>query len=267
MVGKETQGVRLRADLPGQDRRRQGLRRASVGAAQGRLPARPDPRQRREEGAGRRGGGAGQEVRHHHAVHQLPDRAGRPRAGRRREAAGGMPNVRFNAPAPPGRRRPWPRVRADGCRRPSRTSPAESAEGRRPGGQPRQIRRKGLEKDADDARGGQGPQGRPREEGRLRRRLRLLQSKDRTPSRPASWASICPARRPTCATRRGWTETAVRSVCGRNCLEFGGVWIDEGFDAKMPTLAVKAQSDAYFRFSSGSRRSRTSSSWATTWSG
>ena len=26
-----------------------------------------------------------------------------------------------------------------------------------------------------------------------------------------------------------------------------GVWVDEGFDPKMPTLVVKAQSDAYFR--------------------
>jgi Ca-activated chloride channel family protein len=42
-------------------------------------------------------------------------------------------------------------------------------------------------------------------------------------------------------------QTAVRQVNGRNCLEIGGVWIDEGFDAKMPTLTVKAQSDAYFK--------------------
>src|SRR5262249_2845801 len=42
-------------------------------------------------------------------------------------------------------------------------------------------------------------------------------------------------------------QTAVRNVRGRNCLEIGGVWIDEGFDAKTPTLVVKAQSDAYFR--------------------
>jgi Ca-activated chloride channel family protein len=42
-------------------------------------------------------------------------------------------------------------------------------------------------------------------------------------------------------------QTAVRNVQGRNCLEIGGVWIDEGFDAKTPTLVVKAQSDAYFR--------------------
>jgi Ca-activated chloride channel family protein len=42
-------------------------------------------------------------------------------------------------------------------------------------------------------------------------------------------------------------QTALRNVQGRNCLELGGVWIDEGFDPKMPTLVVKAQSDAYFR--------------------
>jgi Ca-activated chloride channel family protein len=41
--------------------------------------------------------------------------------------------------------------------------------------------------------------------------------------------------------------TAQRNVYGRNCLEIGGVWIDEGFDPKAPTLTVKAQSDAYFK--------------------
>jgi Ca-activated chloride channel family protein len=30
-------------------------------------------------------------------------------------------------------------------------------------------------------------------------------------------------------------------------MEIGGVWIDEGFTAKTPTLVVKAQSDAYFK--------------------
>ena len=43
------------------------------------------------------------------------------------------------------------------------------------------------------------------------------------------------------------SNTALRQVAGRNCLEIGGVWIDEAFNAKMPTLAVQAQSDAYFR--------------------
>jgi Ca-activated chloride channel family protein len=34
---------------------------------------------------------------------------------------------------------------------------------------------------------------------------------------------------------------------GRNCVELGGVWIDDSFDPKMATCIVKAQSDAYFR--------------------
>jgi Ca-activated chloride channel family protein len=41
--------------------------------------------------------------------------------------------------------------------------------------------------------------------------------------------------------------TAQKNVQGRNCLELGGVWIDEKFDPKMKALAVKAQSNAYFR--------------------
>ncbi len=43
------------------------------------------------------------------------------------------------------------------------------------------------------------------------------------------------------------TQTAQRNVFGRNCLEVGGVWIDDAFDAKMPSITVKAMSDAYFR--------------------
>jgi Ca-activated chloride channel family protein len=43
------------------------------------------------------------------------------------------------------------------------------------------------------------------------------------------------------------TQTASRSVNGRNCVEVGGVWIDDQFQAKTKIVAVKAQSDAYFR--------------------
>jgi Ca-activated chloride channel family protein len=42
-------------------------------------------------------------------------------------------------------------------------------------------------------------------------------------------------------------QTALCQVNGRNCLEIGGVWIDDGFNAKAKTLVVKAQSDAYFK--------------------
>jgi Ca-activated chloride channel family protein len=41
--------------------------------------------------------------------------------------------------------------------------------------------------------------------------------------------------------------TALRNVQGRNVLEFGGVWIDEGYNAKTKMVVVKAMSEAYFR--------------------
>jgi Ca-activated chloride channel family protein len=40
---------------------------------------------------------------------------------------------------------------------------------------------------------------------------------------------------------------ALRNVAGRNVIEVGGIWVDDGYDAKKPTLTVKAMSDAYFR--------------------
>jgi Ca-activated chloride channel family protein len=39
----------------------------------------------------------------------------------------------------------------------------------------------------------------------------------------------------------------VRQVNGRNCMELGGVWIDEGFNKNMEAVTVKAQSNAYFK--------------------
>ena len=41
--------------------------------------------------------------------------------------------------------------------------------------------------------------------------------------------------------------TAVRRANNRSCMEIGGVWIDDKFTAQTPVVAVKAQSDAYFR--------------------
>jgi Ca-activated chloride channel family protein len=43
------------------------------------------------------------------------------------------------------------------------------------------------------------------------------------------------------------SRTASRNVQSRNLLEMGGVWIDDAFDPKMPTVTVKAMSKAYFR--------------------
>jgi len=41
--------------------------------------------------------------------------------------------------------------------------------------------------------------------------------------------------------------TANRQVQGRNVVEVGGVWIDDGYKAETKSLTVKAQSEAYFR--------------------
>jgi Ca-activated chloride channel family protein len=41
--------------------------------------------------------------------------------------------------------------------------------------------------------------------------------------------------------------TAARKVAGRTCRQLGGAWVDEGFDAKMKAVTVKALSKAYFR--------------------
>ncbi len=41
--------------------------------------------------------------------------------------------------------------------------------------------------------------------------------------------------------------TAIRNVASRNCMELGGVWIDEKFTSQTETVTIRAQSDAYFR--------------------
>ncbi len=42
-------------------------------------------------------------------------------------------------------------------------------------------------------------------------------------------------------------RVASRNVQNRNVVEVGGVWIDDAFTTKLETVAVKAQSEAYFR--------------------
>ncbi len=42
-------------------------------------------------------------------------------------------------------------------------------------------------------------------------------------------------------------RVAARNVQNRNVIEIGGVWIDEGFNAKMEAVSIKAMSPAYFR--------------------
>jgi Ca-activated chloride channel homolog len=43
------------------------------------------------------------------------------------------------------------------------------------------------------------------------------------------------------------TNSAVRNAFNRNCMEIGGVWIDDKFDPAMKTFTIKAMSDGYFR--------------------
>ena len=43
------------------------------------------------------------------------------------------------------------------------------------------------------------------------------------------------------------TQNAQRRLGDRNCLEVGGVWIDEAYKSNMTLVTVKAMSEAYFR--------------------
>jgi Ca-activated chloride channel family protein len=43
------------------------------------------------------------------------------------------------------------------------------------------------------------------------------------------------------------SPAAARHAAGRTCRQAGGAWIDEGFDPKLPVVAVKALGKAYFR--------------------
>lgn len=42
------------------------------------------------------------------------------------------------------------------------------------------------------------------------------------------------------------SPTAYQQVNGRNCVDMGGVWIDDQFTKEMKTIVIKAQSEAYF---------------------
>ncbi len=42
-------------------------------------------------------------------------------------------------------------------------------------------------------------------------------------------------------------QAGTKSAAGRACVEVNGAWVDTGYDAKMPTLKVKAMSAAWFR--------------------
>jgi Ca-activated chloride channel family protein len=76
---------------------------------------------------------------------------------------------------------------------------------------------------------------------------RLFESRDREGVQTGKLGVDLSVQSNTLRSQERLSQTAVRKVAGRSCLEIAGVWIDEGFDAKMPTVVVKAMSDAYFR--------------------
>ena len=165
-----------------------------------------------------------------------PVRAGRWRRRRRRPAAG---------PGGGGRRR-------------SRVQDFA----RRDGGPRRKARGKQADKElksakaADGGREGQGTCAPPRT-----RRTPTTRHASCSPaatgtgtaSTAASWAWTCPSRRQAPQPDAAGAGRRLRRVYGRNCMEMGGVWIDEGFKAKTTAVTVKANSDAYFRSSPRTR--------------
>jgi Ca-activated chloride channel homolog len=48
-------------------------------------------------------------------------------------------------------------------------------------------------------------------------------------------------------TQTQLATAAARTVQQRNVLNVGGIWMDDGYDPKMETVAIKAMSAAYFR--------------------
>ena len=270
---------------------RQGLRRGAVGAPQGRLPARPDPRQRREEGTGRGSGRAGQAVRHHDAVHELPGRAGRPDAGRPADAAAGRPG----GPLPKAAPFPAPPIAggAGGGFGPGH-----------PDGPGRQAGpRRGLRQESGAGDKGDGKSGLAGNRGVMTER-QVKEAIDQLKSEkdPALRAKLTEEVRSTPSRRRcGTTRTRVkgkkdgyqtgqlgvdlscaanqlrnqdrmsltanRNVYGRNCLEIGGVWIDDAYKADTKSITVKRRATRTSASSNCTRRSRTSTGSATTSSG
>ena len=142
--------------------------------------------------------------------------------------------------------------------RQGRSGRRQTAQGQ-PRGCPRRQSDKHLSELADEAAKGDARSGSPRpqeaiEESREQdialnqgRQGRLPAPRPRPrPGRRRS-ASICRCSRRNLRNQTSVTRTASKYVQNRNCIDVGGVWIDDGFNPKMPTVTVKAMSEAYFR--------------------
>jgi Ca-activated chloride channel homolog len=77
--------------------------------------------------------------------------------------------------------------------------------------------------------------------------LKRLRSKDRDALQSGKLGVDLSVQTANLRQQKTLERTALRQVQGHTLMEIGGVWLDEAFTAKTPTLVVKAQSDAYFR--------------------
>jgi Ca-activated chloride channel family protein len=159
----------------------------------------------------------------------------------------GKPDVRFEAPpAPPPALAPrpgrlQPQTMEDFIKRvQQKAGDLEASRGK--------YAEKELEKGADDTT----PAGLARKAAREMKAdcdaaFGYLQNKDQAAVQAGKLGVDLSCQTACLRNQTQLDQSAVRCVCGRTCLEYGGVWIDEGFDPKMTTVAVKAQSDAYFK--------------------
>ncbi len=161
----------------------------------------------------------------------------------------GKPNVQFNAPAPPA---PPPAL----APRPGRLLPQTVEDFvKRNQQKPGDLEvNRGRFADMDLQKGGDetSAAGQARKAAREMKAdcdaaFGYLQNKDQNAVQAGKLGVDLSCQTACLRNQTRLDQAAVKCVCGRTCLEFGGVWIDEGFDAKMATVTVKAQSDAYFK--------------------
>ncbi|HVS38300.1 MAG TPA: VWA domain-containing protein, partial [Gemmataceae bacterium] len=161
----------------------------------------------------------------------------------------GKPNVQFNAPAPPT---PPPAL----APRPGRLQPQSVEDfvkrNQQKPGDLEANRGKYAEKDLENGADDVSAAGLSRKAAREMKAdcdaaFGYLQNKDQNAVQAGKLGVDLSCQTACLRNQSQLDQTAVRCVCGRTCLEFGGVWIDEGYDPKMATVAVKAQSDAYFK--------------------
>jgi Ca-activated chloride channel family protein len=103
-----------------------------------------------------------------------------------------------------------------------------------------------------DAKGGGGRDGKSMARAKEKKAVydrarRLLKGKDKNAVHSGKFGVDLALQNNALRNQTKIERSAIRYANGRNCMEVGGVWIDEGFGLKTKAVVVKAQSDAYFR--------------------